>query len=198
MGDLPVTPGASEETSVSPRNEPTDPDPTRLFLSSVIAGVLAFVATAGTRFVIIMVLLAYAREQHRTTGPASESGPLLKTTSLPAKSSVAERALENPLSPLLLAPIIETLPFLLVYYVLQGLGGRLFALGPFMVALAVLGWVLHGAGLFDIGQALAFAVLAFVYFRTARAHGLPWAYFATVLAHMVWNSIPFAIDFIRN
>ena len=198
MGGPDVRPGAGEKPSASDADEPTEPDPTRLVLSSLAAGVLAFVASAGWRILVFAVLLAYARDQHRSAGPAVGSGRVRSTSVFPAQSNVTERALENPLSPLLLAPVIETLLFLVVYNVLERVGGRLFALAPFMVVLALLSWLLHGAGLFDVGQALGFAVLAFLYFRTARAHGLPWAYFATTLAHMGWNSIPFAIYFIRN
>jgi hypothetical protein len=108
------------------------------------------------------------------------------------------RGLENLMMPMVVGPIVETFLFLMAYKLLEKVGGRTFAALPFMIMLGVLGWALHGAGRFDVGPALGFAVVAFVFFRTAKRHGLLWAFIAAALAHIVWNSIALGIFLIRN
>lgn len=198
MTDLDAPPRMSDRADPCHRDGQTEPNVGRLMLLSAAAGVLALILSASSRFLIVLMLRVLYPVQHHPAAPLVKGLPIRKVTMTAPASRLQQRAFEDPLSPLLLAPIIETLLFLAVYKLLERFGARCFHLVPFMAVLALLSWVLHGATRLDVGPALGFAVLAFVYFRTARAHGLAWAYLATVLAHMTWNSIPYAVYLMRN
>lgn len=100
----------------------------------------------------------------------------------------------------LLVPILESvLTFLVVWWLFLGLKlkGKIGA-SLYIVILGVLSWVLHGAGFNNIGQGLAFALLAAWFWTVAQARGA-WVGFATnVVAHGVWNTTLITVWLVRN
>lgn len=121
-------------------------------------------------------------------------GPSVVTTSidrLPAPSAL------DILNSVAVAPVIETLLFLLVYWALHP--RREF--GPrtviFILLMGVLSFFLHGMSLMVINRILPFALLAGLFARWAERYSLGHAFAVTALAHSVWNAIGTSFRIVR-
>lgn len=85
-----------------------------------------------------------------------------------------------------IAPILETLVFYAVFVVVNYWKSR-FQKPLYVLTMAFLGWILHGASYLTVNRMAAFALLALLYVRWSK-EGLWFAFIVTAWAHIVFNS----------
>lgn len=88
----------------------------------------------------------------------------------------------------LVVPPVENILFLIIHYpIFRVVLDRRQAQLAFIVILAALSFVLHGAGIDDIGKGVAFGLIAALYALAVERFG--WAYALTLIwiTHASWN-----------
>jgi hypothetical protein len=112
------------------------------------------------------------------------------------QGSVAS-ALPWNLVPAVIGPIVETVVFYLVFKVVHTNGRSTAKYAVYILIMALLGWLLHGASWQSVNRLVGFAIFAALYARWAKEGSLP-AFAVTAWAHIVANSSIFAVVYFRG
>lgn len=91
---------------------------------------------------------------------------------------------------LVFAPLVETLAFPLIHWMLSAFPGMRRLFTP---VVAVIAYYFHGGALFNLVQAAAFAVFAIYYDGLKRSRTIPPAYWGAVFAHVTYNALVLAV-----
>jgi len=153
-----------------------------VWTTSVLLGVVCvLVMLAGT------VLLAFF-------APDAENARWATGATAPDEKSVPVLLRELAVGALAV-PLAETL----LFFALPALPMRGFSAPGWLYALAIasLGWLVHGAGLHQIPHGLNFGILALWYWSVWHWRGWKPAVVATTLAHGVWNAVLLLLWFVR-
>lgn len=86
---------------------------------------------------------------------------------------------------LVLAPLVETLQIMLAHWLIR----RRLGVMPFVLASAVLAYVLHDANNFPLGAAAVFTVMAAQYASFKDARGTATAYWGVCATHVTVNAL---------
>lgn len=147
----------------------------RLAWQIIVGGFAAFLATACGALAGMLVAGADAAEIAQNVG------------------LVAEAAVDNdkPYVTILVAPILETFLFLIVFNVLKAMKltrERRLAVPALAFTMGIIGWLIHGADRFTVAQASGYAVLGGLFAFLSLRSGRRRAFVGTALAHMIWNA----------